>query len=322
MTEWALDREFSRIGGRTRHSLVASAVLHALLFLLIALYHASAGDLGGLTEITWVDATMPDGVPDAAPPMADKETQSAPVREVKAVATREAESAEHFERALERGTVAPRPQSSRAVTDILDERISALENNASDNATRLASLVPTPKVGVPAPAGVSTSTTPGGSATPSTLRRDAAPGVGGGVAPSALKRMGSGPSVPVMAAAVGEPPVSATPATPPEEAKRTRDLAGARIIGPVADRAVLSYDVPDYPEWAKKDGIEGTVTLYFFVLPDGRVKENVLIERTSGFADFDDRAVTALLTWRFAALPGGSEQWGRITFHYRLGDAQ
>jgi TonB family protein len=320
MSEFLLDREFSRIGGRTRHSIAASAVLHALLFLLLGLYQVAGGDTGGLTEITWVDATVPDGVPDAAPPAADEETQSAPVREVKAVATREAEQAEHFERALERGTAAPRPQSSRAVTDILNERISALENDASDSATRLASLVAPPNVGVPAPAGVPASESAGGRATPSTLQRDASPGGVVGT-PSALRRVEGAPSRPVMVAIAGAPPVSATPAAKPEDVNRTRDLAGARIIGPVADRAVVSYQVPDYPEWAKREGIEGSVTLYFFVLPDGRVKENVLVERTSGFTDFDEGALKALLAWRFAALPGGAEQWGRITFHYRLGDA-
>lgn len=318
MTDFALDREFSQIGGRTRHSLVASAILHGLLFLLLCLYRVAAGDTTGLTEITWVDASVPDGVPDAAPPLAEDETQSAPLQEVKAVATREAETAEHFERSLERGTVAPRPQSSTSVTDILDQRISALQNDATDSATRLASLVPPPKVGAPAPAGVPTETI-GGSATQSTLRRDA-PGGSGTPAPAALRRVGGTPSRPVMAAVTGEPPVSATPAAEPEKANRTRELAGARIIGPVADREVLSYQVPDYPEWAKREGVEGSVTLYFFVLPDGRVKENVLVERTSGFADFDQGAVDALLAWRFVSLPGSSEQWGRITFHYRLGD--
>lgn len=320
MSEFTLNREFARIGGHTRNSIAMSAVLHVLLLLLLGVYNVSTGDTAGLTEITWIESAVPDGVPDAAPPVAEEETQSAPVREVKAVATREAESAEHFQRALERGAVAPRPQSSRAVTDILDERISAIENNASDSSTRLASLVPPPKVGVPALAGVRTSETAGGG-NPSALQRDSSPGRGA-PGPAVLRRIGGVPSRPVMAAVVGDgPPVSATAAVQPEDAKRTRDLAGARIIGPVADRAVVSYQVPDYPEWAKREGIEGTVTLYFFVLPDGHVKENVLVERTSGFTDFDDGAVKALLTWRFAALPGGSEQWGRITFHYRLGDA-
>jgi TonB family protein len=170
-------------------------------------------------------------------------------------------------------------------------------------------------------AGVPNSQATGNGGSPSALQRNATPG-NGGPGPAALRRVGGAPSRPIMAATMGAPPVSASPAAQPEESNRARDLAGARIIGPVADREVLSYQVPAYPEWAKREGVEGSVTLYFFVLPDGHVKENVLVERTSGFTDFDDGAVKALLAWRFAALPGGAEQWGRITFNYRLGDAR
>jgi len=79
---------------------------------------------------------------------------------------------------------------------------------------------------------------------------------------------------------------------------------------------------PDYPEWAKHDGIEAAVTLYFIVRPDGSVKENILVQKTAGFGDFDDSARAALASWRFAPLTGGrtGEQWGTITFHFRLKD--
>jgi TonB family protein len=124
-----------------------------------------------------------------------------------------------------------------------------------------------------------------------------------------------------MAAAVIDAPAQAPePAT--HAGGGARNLAGANLVGPVADRAVQHYRVPDYPDWAKRDGTEGSVTLYFFVLTDGRVKENVVVERTSGFSDFDDRAVAALLEWKFVALPGSNEQWGRITFNYKLSDAR
>jgi TonB family protein len=77
--------------------------------------------------------------------------------------------------------------------------------------------------------------------------------------------------------------------------------------------------MPVYPEWAKEQAIEGTVTLRFFVLPDGRVKENIQVDRTAGFAAFDANAVAALAQWRFAPLTGNAaEQWGSITFRYRL----
>ena len=98
---------------------------------------------------------------------------------------------------------------------------------------------------------------------------------------------------------------------------------GISLAGEVCDRHLLSHLVPQYPEWAKREGVEVTVRLYFTVLPGGKVKENILIESTSGFDDFDRRARNALATWRFEQLPSGSskEQWGRIEFKYRLRDA-
>ena len=100
-------------------------------------------------------------------------------------------------------------------------------------------------------------------------------------------------------------------------------LPGVSLAGEVSDRKLIDYTTPEYPEWAKRDGVEVSVELYFTVLPSGRLKENMLIERTSGFDDFDRRAKNALASWRFESLgPGASaEQWGRIEFKYRLRDA-
>ena len=101
---------------------------------------------------------------------------------------------------------------------------------------------------------------------------------------------------------------------------KVRKLAGASLLGPIADRNILQQQTPAYPDWAEVQGVEATVSLYFVVRPDGHIKENILVEKTSGFEDFDANAVTALRGWRFEALGPGStgEQWGRITFHYRL----
>lgn len=98
---------------------------------------------------------------------------------------------------------------------------------------------------------------------------------------------------------------------------------GISLAGEVSQRQLLSHLVPQYPEWAKREGVEVSVRLYFTVLPGGMVKENILIERTSGYDDFDRRARSALATWQFEQLPPGSlkEQWGRIEFKYRLRDA-
>ncbi len=322
MKKRGLEKDALHSRARSRESLGISVVVHMLIFLWLGLTQAGSGELAGLTEISFVEETDPAGIPDAAPPMAQKTTSAAPVQEVSLKASRETK-AEHFERALERGADAPRPQSSRAVTDLLDERLDAIDRDGSST-TRIASLVPAPNVGIPAPAGLPG---PGDrpNSTPGTLARSN-PGGGVGNAPVALRRLEGNPAAkPVMASAVIDAPVSEAPAPATNSGRGARNLAGANLVGPVADRAVVHYRVPDYPDWAKRDAIEGSVTLYFFVLSDGRVKENVLVERTSGFSDFDTRAIDALLEWKFIALPASpttNEQWGRITFNYRLSGAQ
>ncbi|HET9887923.1 MAG TPA: energy transducer TonB, partial [bacterium] len=97
-------------------------------------------------------------------------------------------------------------------------------------------------------------------------------------------------------------------------------LSGIRISGPVADRPLLNYRPPVYPEWAQREMVEGSVRLHFNVLPDGTVKENIFVEKTSGFEDFDANAMHALAQWKFAALGRGvvGEQWGSIVFEYKL----
>ena len=59
------------------------------------------------------------------------------------------------------------------------------------------------------------------------------------------------------------------------------------------------------------------------VRADGTVRENVLVQKTAGFEDFDEGARAALRAWRFQPLRDGrtGEQWGTITFHFRLRDA-
>jgi TonB family protein len=96
-------------------------------------------------------------------------------------------------------------------------------------------------------------------------------------------------------------------------------LSGITLRGPVADRALVKHAQPQYPDWAQRELVEGSVRLYFEVLPDGRVKENVLVEKTSGVLDFDRNATRALVGWRFEPVADGvGEQWGSITFDFRL----
>jgi TonB family protein len=133
---------------------------------------------------------------------------------------------------------------------------------------------------------------------------------------------GQAPTLAVASGALGGPPAASDAAGGTDTGAR-RSLAGAMLAGPIADRPVLAMIPPVYPDWAKRDGAEGSVTLYFIVRPDGTVKENVLVQKTAGFQDFDESAQAALRRWRFEPLHGGTtgEQWGTITFHFRLRDA-
>lgn len=136
-----------------------------------------------------------------------------------------------------------------------------------------------------------------------------------------MKRMGTpAPSVPVAASIPRNDPAPAAP-TRSEGPVAQRTLAGATLIGPVADRRLLAHATPIYPEWAKREGVEGIVRLTFFVRPSGTVKENIVVQKTSGYQEFDQNAIEALKTWRFEPLRNAiGEQWGEITFRYRLSD--
>jgi TonB family protein len=92
------------------------------------------------------------------------------------------------------------------------------------------------------------------------------------------------------------------------------------ITGPLKDRKVLSQVVPEYPEWARSQGVEDLVVLQFTVTPEGRVKENIQSLRASAYPELDALAKEALLQWVFVPLPDG--QWrdevGTITMSFSV----
>jgi TonB family protein len=92
------------------------------------------------------------------------------------------------------------------------------------------------------------------------------------------------------------------------------------ITGPLANRAVTHREIPAYPDWARAKGIEANVALQFTVTPEGQVKDNILVVRTSGYPQMDEIAVNALKKWTFAALP--QDKWrdevGTITFNFSV----
>ena len=302
-----MDQEQTRV--RTRWTMTMSLVAHALLFLGLLFHHATEPELTPITEITLIDPG------DLAPPAGPR----APAPGTPQVSTSRKEVSEtHFMRRASKAEMEPDPQSSWAFQDRLEARLAAMQQKEERPGTAIApSKAPTSLFGS-SPAAISSGA---GIGSPIPLARG-----GGG---------GEGPPLPLARGGTGSAPTLATVAEPhhgggetPQPARSSettarRTVAGASITGPIADRPVLSYAVPAYPEWAKQDAVEGAVTLYFVVRADGGVKENVLVQKTAGFEDFDENARMAIRAWRFKPLgPGQSgEQWGMITFRYRLRDA-
>ncbi len=94
-----------------------------------------------------------------------------------------------------------------------------------------------------------------------------------------------------------------------------------KIFGPLKDRPRLETYMPKYPRWAEEQGWEGSVSLHFFVLPNGIVKRNIFVEQSSGKSEIDQLAVKALKAFKFAPLPSSKrqeEQEGVILFYFRL----
>jgi len=281
--------------------MAASIGLHVVLLMWLVLFYHEGATRPPLTEIAWID-----GEPGAD---AAASTEAAPLSPV-----RVAEAGPRLRRA--RAEVDPAPVLDNALDVRLAARRSALQSGAVPAAVGASA---------PAPAGLSV-------AGPATL----AAGIGGGTA-MVLHRAGGGggPALELargaLAGAATSPAIVAT-GLPAEklaaapaagDAVARRALAGASLMGPVADRPILGQVTPVYPEWAKREAVEASVTLYFVVRADGTVRENVLVQKTAGFEDFDEGARAALRAWRFQPLGGGrtGEQWGTITFHFRLRDA-
>jgi TonB family protein len=330
MNAAAVTRQLAAIRSRTRGSVFMSLIFHAAFFFCISLAPGGAPPAQPLIEIAWLD----EGPPGLAAPAAAAPT----VKEAKKVEEMPSRHEAHarFERDVAEAEVAPTPEEIQAVEDRLRTRLTALQGESTqlEPAVAVLAAVANANAKQSGHGGIGTSNLAG---LPGGTGRAGANGSGeGGGGTVGLRRAPSAPPL-ALTRAAARPPESAPalsklreerpaskPAAPAKASHTARQImAGMTLKGPVADRPILSYVAPVYPEWAKREGVEATVQLYFEVLPAGQVKESILVEKTSGFEDFDQNAIRALRTWKFEALgPGGTgEQWGSITMKYRLDDA-
>lgn len=295
---------------RTQRSIGISTAVHILALLALLLMPKTQTSQETFTEITLLEPGEPDpGEPAAAPAAVGVQTASG------AFATSNTE--QRFERTLKRAELKPVPVAEAAFEDRLQARLATLQSSVTTPSPGIANApIAGTLAGVPTP---SLTSGAGGNGHRIDLHRG---GTGDGGPPVALTRgaaLGGGGTAMAPATLAPGKSVAAAPASEGNASAR-RNLAGASLMGPVADRPILSRTTPVYPDWAMKDGVEGTVTLYFIVKADGTIRDGILVQKTAGFEDFDENARQALQAWRFQPLSGGrvGDQWGTITFHYRI----
>ncbi len=304
MKIYANSIELQNISSRTRKMVWLSAAAHGAIILWLILYRTVSPPPPAITEISWME---PEPVQVSKPvaaarPAAEKTRKKIPTPRQKQ---------EHFVRKTSSSDFAPQPQMDRAADDRLRRKLSSLEDKALKKNTTIAGIADARNITRPRLASA-----PAASSNNETAQLDRQ---SKSSSPAVLNR-----SRPVRKSSmnISRMPEKKVARAKIEESESTakRILDGARLTGPVADRNLISHRMPEYPEWAKRDGVEGSVSLYFIVLPGGEVKENILVQKTSGFSDFDERAVSALRQWKFEPLGGGKtgEQWGSITFNFRL----
>lgn len=303
-------RDMRQAPRRDLRGLVFSIVAHLAVLLLISIANKVAEGAPTLVEISWLEAAPAASSASAVVKAAE------PARETKVETSSEQKRDVAFQRELKRAQLEPVPQRPDALNDALSQKLATIPNAKPSARPELAVQVPT----------TSWQKQPAlqGSGVPSAARQSLsrAEDTSTGTSSQALRRESGKAAMPTQLA--GVPTSAATSLAPvfaePDENSARRTVDGAQLIGPVADRPVLAHRLPEYPGWAMRDAVEASVTLYFIVLANGDVKSNMLVQQTSGHADFDQNAKTALSRWKFEAIRGVGEQWGTITFHFRLRD--
>jgi len=139
-------------------------------------------------------------------------------------------------------------------------------------------------------------------------------GFGGAMVVSRVVKKGSG-----LAGSGSEESNSSSGADKGVAKREHRGRVIFEIRGPLSDRTIFYRELPSYPEWAEKEGIEAGVSVHFVVLSDGKVKDNLYVVKTSGYPVLDKLVMEALRNWKFASLRGdlyGKEEWGVLTFYF------
>lgn len=118
------------------------------------------------------------------------------------------------------------------------------------------------------------------------------------------------------------PPMPAAVAVAPKRIK-PKPSAGppnpVDITGPLKDRGLVHWVLPEYPDWALEKGITGRVRTKIWVDPAGHVKSFMEPQEVSGEPRLDNLVGEALGQWQFEEKPNSfGDQWGVVTVRFSL----
>ena len=98
-----------------------------------------------------------------------------------------------------------------------------------------------------------------------------------------------------------------------------KSAAKITISGPLSSRKINYKPAVPYPMWAQERGLTATVSVQIAVNPDGTVKDNVFVVKTSGFGSWDRLVIDSVRQWKFESIQNsGIVQTGIITFNFVL----
>lgn len=110
-------------------------------------------------------------------------------------------------------------------------------------------------------------------------------------------------------------------ANPLDKDKWGKSKGPFSMEGPLKYRKILKMEMPPYPRWAEEKGISTSVSIRIWVDPRGKVKDNMYLEKTSGYAELDSLAMEYLAKFNFVRIPDDQPQedeWGVATFRFEL----
>ena len=114
------------------------------------------------------------------------------------------------------------------------------------------------------------------------------------------------------------------PTTPSKEEAKikkapSKSTTKITISGPLSSRKITYKPTTPYPVWAQERGLTATISVQIAVNPNGTVKDNVFVIKTSGFGSWDRLVIDSVRQWKFASIQNsGIVQTGIITFSFVL----